>query len=235
MDFGAYCYVQEIRKERLFATCLALCLILAPGSAYLFAQDQAQTSGSNIQILRLKWEKQMRLPRDFDPSAGSTGSINEPTRSSSGGGASGGGSGAGATTQGMAPSAPSRVFLVYVYSMKVKNTGPKPIEAVAWDYVILDPTSHAEVARHQFLSFEKVAPDKTATFESLQRTPPIKTKIEAKESDKPAKPEERAIVRCVLYADETTWRDSNTPENVCDLLKKGKASLTHARGSGRPN
>jgi hypothetical protein len=198
----------------------------------LFAQERAQTSGSNVQILKLKWEKQMRLPQDFDPAAGSTASINDPTRSSSSGGAGR----AGGRETGIAPPAPpSRVFLVYVYSMKVKNTGPKPIEAVAWDYVILDPTSHAEVARHQFLSFEKVAPDKTATFESLQRTPPIKTKIEARESDERAKPEERAIVRCVLYADETTWRDSNTPENVCDLLKKGKASLTHSRGTGRPN
>ena len=49
-----------------------------------------------------------------------------------------------------------------------------------------------------------------------------------------AKIDEQAIIRCVLYADETTWRDSNTPESVCDLLKKGKANLTHARGSGRP-
>jgi hypothetical protein len=228
--------MKAFRKRRLCSACLSISVISVLVPADLFAQERAQTSGSNLEVLRLKWEKQMRLPRDFDPAAGSTGNISDPTRSSSGGGSNGGGgSGAGATTQGMAPSAPSRVFLVYVYSMKVKNTGPKPIEAVAWDYVLLDPTGHTEVARHQFLSFEKVAPDKTATFESLQRTPPIKTKIEAQESDKRAKPEERAIVRCVLYADETTWRDSNTPENVCDLLKKGKASLTHARGSGRPN
>ena len=228
--------MQEIRKERLCSACLSLCLISALAAADLFAQDRAQTSGSNIQILKLKWEKQMRLPEDFDPAAGSTGSINDPTRSSSGRGANGGGgSGASATTEGMVPSAPSRVAFVYVYSMKVKNTGPKPIEAVAWDYVLLDPTSHAEVARHQFLSFEKVQPDKTATFESRQRTPPIlKTKIEAREGDKQAKTEEQAIIRCVLYADETTWRDPDTPENVCDWLRKGKANLTRARGSGRP-
>jgi len=197
----------------------------------LFAQEHAQTSGSNVQILKLKWEKRMRLPQDFDPAAGSTGSINDPTRSSSGGGA--GRAGGGET--GIAPPAPpSRVFLAYVYSMKVKNTGPKPIEAVAWDYVLLDPTSHAEVARHQFLSFEKVQPDKTGTLESLQRTPPMRTKIDDKESDKHPKPDERAVIRCVLYADETTWRDSNTPENVCDLLKKGKANLTRGH-SARPN
>jgi hypothetical protein len=212
--------MQEIRRERLCSACLSLWLISALVTPGLFAQDRPQSSGSNIQILKLKWEKQMRLPEDFDPSAGSTGTINDPTRSSSGRTANAsGGSGAGATTEGMVPSAPSHVSFVYVYSLKVKNTGPKPIEAVAWDFVLLDPASHAEVARHQFLSFEKVPPDKTATFESRQRIPPLlKTGIAARESNKQAKIEEQAIIRCVLYADETTWRDSNTPGNVCGLL-----------------
>ena len=227
--------MQEIRKRRLCSACLSIYFISVLMPVGLFAQERVQTSGSNVQILKLKWEKRMRLPQDFDPAAGSTGSINDSTRSSSSGGSGGGAGRAGGGETGIAPPAPpSRVFLVYAYSMKVKNTGPKPIEAVAWDYVLLDPTSHAEVARHQFLSFEKVQPDKTATFESLQRAPPIRTKIDDKESDKHPKPDERAVIRCVLYADETTWRDSNTPENVCDLLKKGKANLTRGR-SARPN
>jgi hypothetical protein len=226
--------MQEIRKRRLCSACLSIYFASVLMPVGLFAQERAQTSGSNVQIVKLKWEKQMRLPQDFDPAAGSTGSINDPTRSSSSGGSGGGGAGRAGETGIAPPAPPSRVFLVYVYSMKVKNTGPKPIEAVAWDYVLLDPTSHAEVARHQFLSFEKVQPDKTATFESIQRTPPIRTKIDDKESDKHPKPDERAVIRCVLYADETTWRDSNTRENVCDLLKKGKANLPRGR-SARPN
>ena len=227
--------MKETRKRRLCSACLSIWVISVLVPADLFAQERGQTSGSNLEVLKLKWEKQIRLPRDFDPAAGSTGSINDPTRSSSGSNVSGAAGRAGGGDQGIAPPAPpSRVFLVYVYSMKVKNTGPKPIEAVAWDYVLLDPTNHAEVARHQFLSFEKVQPDKTATFESLQRTPPIRIKIENKESDKHPKPDERAVIRCVLFADETTWRDSNTPENVCDLLKKGKANLTRGR-SAKPN
>jgi hypothetical protein len=205
-----------------------------------FAQRTTESSPPNIQIIKLKWEKQMRLPRDFEPSSGSPGTINDSTGSSGGGSGNqaraGGGGSAGATTQGMAPSTPSRVSFVYVYSMKVKNTGPKPIDAVAWDYVLLDPTSHAEIARHQFLSFEKVQSDKTATFEAQQRTPPVrKPKTEEKESDKPAKFAEQAIIQCVLYADETTWRNPNAPETVCDLLKKGKSNLSRGRGNGRPN
>jgi hypothetical protein len=221
--------MREIRKGRLCSAFLSIYFFSVLIAVNLLAQERAQTSGSSLQILKLKWEKQMRLPGDFDPSGGSTGTINDPTRSSSGGGS--GASRAGAADQGLGPPAPpSRVSFVYVYSMKVKNIGPKPIEAVAWDYLFLDPTSHAEVARHQFLSFEKVQPDKTATFEVQQRTPPTrKPKTEEKGSDKQAKLEEQAIIQCVLYADESTWRNSNTPESVCDLLKKGKSNLTRGR------
>lgn len=225
--------MQEIPNKHLCSACLSICFVLVLASADLFAQEQ-QTSESNIEILKVKWEKQMRLPRDFDPSAGTTGGISDPTRSA--GSNAGGGGRASGGEQGIAPPAPpSRVFLMYVYSMKVRNKGPKPIEAVAWDYVLVDPASHSEVSRHQFLSFEKVQPDKAATFESIQRTPPLRAKVEDKEGGTRAKPEEHAIIRCVLYSDETTWRDSNTPETVCDLLKKGKANLTRTRGSSRPN
>jgi hypothetical protein len=224
-------------QGRICSAFLSICFVLALVSADLFAQELVQTAGSNVLILRLKWGKQMMLPSDFDPSAGPTGSINEPTRSSSGSGSGGGASRAGGGDQGIAPPPPpARISFVYVYSMKVKNTGPKPIEAVAWDYVLLDPTSHTEVGRHQFLSFEKVQSDKTGTFEARQRTPPIrKPKTEDKESDKHPKLDEQATIQCVLYEDETTWRNSNTPETVCDLLKKGKANLTHGQGNSRPN
>ena len=215
---------------RLSAVFLLAWIVLGP--ADFFAQE---SSSSNVQIIKLKWEKQMRLPGDFDPSAGSTGSINEPTRGSSGNGSNAGAGRAGSSEQGIPPPPPpSRVSFVYMYSMKVKNIGAKPIEAVAWDYVLFDPASHAEVARHQFLSFEKVQPDKTATFEAQQRAPLVaKPKTEQKESNK-IKFDEQAIIQCVIYADETTWRNPKTPEAVCDLLKKGRFSLTHGR-RGRPN
>ena len=226
--------MREIWKGRLPSAFLAIWFFSVLMAVDSSAQEHAQTSASNLQILKLKWAKQMRLPSDFDPAGSSTGSINDPTRSSSGGG--GGASRAGAADQGLAPPAPpSRVSFVYLYSMKVKNLGPKPVEAVAWDYLFLDPTSHAVVARHQFLSFEKVQPDKTVTFEVPQRTPPTRQpKTEEKGSDKQAKLEEQAVIQCVLYEDESTWRNSNTPESVCDLLKKGKSNLIRGH-KGRPD
>jgi hypothetical protein len=227
-------FVLELKLERPFLRqarrLILLCLIPIAAS---FGQQGQSTQGPNLEILRLKWEKDARLPPEYDPSAGSTGSFSDPTRSSAGGGSGR----SAAVDQGVAPPPPpSRVSWVYVYSMKVKNTGPKPIDAVAWDYLLLDPGTKAVVARHQFLSFEKVQPGKTVTFEAQQRIPPVrKTKVDGKESGKPLKFVEQAIIHCVLYADETSWRDLNTPESVCDLLKKGRSNLKHARNNSKPN
>ena len=109
--------------------------------------------------------------------------------------------------------------------MKIQNHGSKEIEGVAWDYIFLDPSTSAEVGRHQFLSFERVEPNKSATFHSEQRTPPVRT-LSADANKKLA---EKSVIRCVLYADGTTWREANTTEDVCGLLKKGKAAASHKR------
>jgi len=214
----------------------AAVILLAYGHAC--PQQELSATTPPLQILKLKWEKQMRLPQSYDPSGGgSTGTINDPTRSSRGG--SGGGSGSavsdtsGSTTQGMQPSAPSGVLFVYVYSMKIKNAGSKEIEGIAWDYVFVDPSNSTELGRHQFLSFEKVEPDKTATFQSEQRTPPVRTvPTQIAEENKHGKLSEKSVIKCVLYADGTTWRDANTSEDICNLLRKGKAGLSHKRATG---
>ena len=197
------------------------------------ARLEQPTAPPPIEVIKLKWEKQARLPQNFDPSnGGASGSINDSATSarSGGGSGSGGGGGGASTTQGMQPAAPSRVSFLYVYSMKIRNHGTKEIEGVAWDYVFLDPTTSAELGRHQFLSFEKVAPDKTVTFQSEQRMPPVRTiRTQASEVNKHENLSEKSEIKCVLYADGTTWRDANASDDVCNLLRKGKATLSRKR------
>jgi hypothetical protein len=182
-----------------------------------------------IEIVKLKWDKEARLPQGYDPSGGgSSGTISEPTRSSRGG--SGGGSGSSnnsaSTTQGLQPPAPSRVFFVYVYSLKIRNNGSKTIEGVAWDYVFLDPSNSTEVGRHKFLSFERVASEKTVNFQAQQRTPPLRTIKGQDANDKHVKLLEEPLIQCVLYTDGTEWRNPKASEDVCNLLRKGKSGLS---------
>ena len=57
--------------------------LIAPGS--LSAQENLQGSAPPIEMLKLKWEKQVRLPRNFDPSVISTGTtFSDPSSRTSG-------------------------------------------------------------------------------------------------------------------------------------------------------
>ena len=202
-------------------------------------------SAPNIEILKLKWEKQTRLPKDFDPSVIPTGIIfSEPASQTIRPGTSA----ATAASRDVAiaqtnPStqengtfgkAPSQMPIFYVYSMRIKNIGAKTIQGMAWDYEFLDSISNAVVGRHQILSFTNLASEKITTVEAPLRVPPIPTVQAGKAPDqKNEKFLERAVVQCVLYADQTTWKSTQAPEGVCEVLKKAKAGLKHQASDKR--
>ena len=220
-------------------------LLCAAGFSAASAQSPAGEQASGVQILQIKWEKQTRLPRNFDPSVVPTGVIfSEPESQTIRPGTSAATTASRAVTiaqtnpstqeNGTFGNAPGRLLLVYVYSMKIKNIGPKPIEGIAWDYVFLDSVSNVEVGRHQILSLTKVAAEKTTTVEAALRVPPIRTiQVQSAKSQKQEKFLERAVIQCVLYADQATWRNAQAPEGVCDLLKKAKAGLIR-QAQGKP-
>ena len=121
--------------------------------------------------------------------------------------------------------------MYYVYSLKIRNSG-KQIEGVAWDYLFLDPLNHAELGSHQFVSYTKIPGDKAVTLQGQLRTPPIRV-VRTSESSKPPHPRllERAVIQCVLYADDTVWRDSNARAGVCEFLRNRKPVLKRKRGA----
>lgn len=183
-----------------------------------------------LDILKLKWERQARLPRNFDPSIISTGtSFNDPlTRAPSLAGVSS------STTEfkktpsqapepnDVFPITPGRMPVFYVYSLKVRNAGNKTIQGVAWDYIFLDAAGSKPVGAHQFLSYQKLGPRKSVTFELAMRSPPV-TVIEAgAKKNSRSKFIEKAVIECVLYADGSSWRNALGREGTCDLLKSSK-------------
>jgi len=114
--------------------------------------------------------------------------------------------------------------------MKVKNAGAKRIEGVAWDYLFIDAASGRLIGNHQFLSYEKLAPGKTVTFYRQMRSPPTRV-VEASKTDQRTKLVERAIIQCVLYADDTIWRIAQARDGVCDLLKNSRATVRRKRSA----
>jgi len=215
--------------------------LAAVSGAVLFAQAQ-KTGEPNIEILKLHWEKQVRLPRNFDPSIISTGStFNDPaSRASSGTGAipaadatrvATSNQRAAAGSNPTFPGVPGRLSVVYVYSMKLKNLSSKTIEGIAWDYLFIDPDTKAELGKHQFLSYERVPPARVATMQAQLRSAPTKVvRVENTGNNKHPKLVERSMIQCVLFADDTVWKSANARDGVCEMLKNSKALMKRKSG-----
>jgi hypothetical protein len=183
-----------------------------------------------IQIVKLQYEKQVRLPRNFDPSVIPTGpgfidpaarTTNTPTNAQDATrAASSAQSSAALRNSTDFPATPRRLPTFYVYSMRIKNTGAKTIEGISWEYIFSDPASGAELGRHQFLSYEKVHANKIGNLHIENRSAP--TRIVAASNPKSVKPTEKSIIQCVVYSDNTTWRNPNAPLDACTKLITGR-------------
>jgi hypothetical protein len=228
----------ELRREAAWRLkWLGVALVSLVSAATSFGQEAPAAAKPNIEILKLHWEKQIRLPSNFDPSVIPTGgTFSDPGSRTSGN--TGAGSPLDATRAATSaqsaargsnntfPATPGRLPVFYVYAIKVKNTGPKSIEGIAWDYVFIDLKSNADLGRHQFLSFARISTDKSVTLKAQLRSPPIRiVRTTDSAGNTPPKLIERSVIQCVLYADDTTWKSSNAPDGVCELLKNSKALM----------
>ena len=215
--------------QRLLLSTLLLVAVHVAASA----QNQSDSSPLPLEILKLKWERQLQLPRNFDPSTiPATGVFNDsnvrntvnpaPNPLDATRAATSAQSNAQTSQTTVFPATPNRLPIVYVYSLRVKNVGGKTIDGVAWDYVFIDVTSNKEVGRHQFLSFQTLKDEKTTTFSSQMRSPPtriVQTTNGNSGSNEHPKYTGRAIIQCVLYADDTAWRGPQASSDICALLK----------------
>src|SRR5436309_1526706 len=127
------------RTFQLGQLLLLSCLMCGSGSA----QAGGAKTNSGVEILKLKWEKQARLPRNFDPSVISDngvfstmesrtaipGSTQAPLNDA-------GRRDAAERSAALAPvdyfpKAPVRIPVFYIYSMTIRNVGRRAIQGVA--------------------------------------------------------------------------------------------------------
>jgi hypothetical protein len=152
----------DISAGRKICWMAFLCLIAAGSSLAQVPPDNSVPSG--IEILKLQWQKELGLPRNFDPSVIPTGStFSDPAARASGGSgntadsarSSTSAQGAAANSSCVFPPTPARLRVFYVYSLTVKNVGSKTITGIARDYRFIGPVSHRELGNHSFLSYEQ--------------------------------------------------------------------------------
>lgn len=106
---------------------------------------------------------------------------------------------------------PGAASVLYVYEAKIKNTGAKTIRAIVWQYILSDPETAVEVARHQFTGRVTIRAGKTTNLVARTKTPPTRI-VQLKKSDKesPVKHSEHVVINRIEYDDGTFWqRTSN--------------------------
>ena len=228
------------QKSRFISlSCSLLFLGVIPTGAS-FGQAAQSAAAPNIEILKLHWEKQVRLPRNFDPSViPANGSFVDPASRTSAAAPTSALDATRVATKARSaaaegsdefPSTPRRLPIFYNYSLKVRNLGLKVIDGIAWDYLFIDPRSRAQVSGHQFVSYAKIVKNKTVTLQSDLRSPPTRI-VRASNSGKDTHPKflEQGVIQCILYGDGSVWKSPQARDGVCDLLKNNKPANKQKR------
>ena len=212
---------------------LGLC---TTGTAY--AQSGRSATDSGVEILKLKWEKQVSLPRNFDPSVipenGIFSSMQSRTAVPGSAQAPYGDEArrdAAARSAALSPvdyfpKSPARLPVSYVYSLTVRNVGTKRIVAIAWDYLFVSSESQTVVGDHHLSNYVRVNSGASVTLKASQRTLPVGVVAAKGETKKAQKPLEKAIIQCVVYEDESTWQNPFGQRDTCDFLRKNQPVKT---------
>jgi hypothetical protein len=92
---------------------------------------------------------------------------------------------------------------VYLYEIKVKNTGSKTIRAIAWEYVFFDEVTKEEVGRRKFATKVNIQPGKTRNVTARSISPPTGTISAAQAGKKRGQYSEEIVIESIEYEDGT--------------------------------
>jgi hypothetical protein len=185
----------------------ALFLILLANAIAFSQAPQKDQMPPGVAIRKYKWEK-------VGPAPQIDSSMKAESDSPSGSGSSD------PNVPEQASGLRSRDNTFFQYSVEVANDGNKPIKAVLWDYIISDSSNNEELARHNFVSFEKVGRKSVKALRVRSRLSPSRV-VTVQNTPSPGNSTvvERVIFRCVVYDDGTLWQQPGTNEN-CEALQK---------------
>jgi hypothetical protein len=108
--------------------------------------------------------------------------------------------------QSAADTGAGRLKVMYVYELKIKNTGRKEIGILTWEYVFSEPDTTHEVGRHQFVSKVSIRPGATRHIVVHATDSPSGT-INAARAGKNARDQysEQIVIRTIAYTDGSVW------------------------------
>ena len=101
---------------------------------------------------------------------------------------------------------PGRLSVIYVYEIKVKNTGRKEIRTITWEYVFFEPGTTQEVGRLQMVSQVSMRPGTTRQIVVHTRSSPTGTFDTTKAGKKPHEQySDQVVIRSIAYAYGSIW------------------------------
>ena len=187
----------------------------------LFIASQGQTPGSDIEVLSVSCERASRVtPPNLDPGFRST----QPSAANSGT----------ANPRGLPPTPETEIEQrnsidqrsrelnnvearasreraagpprdIYAYRIKLRNTGPKTIKLIFWDYEDIDPSDVKTSSAHTFGCAEKIKSNSTAVLKAFIASPPERV-ISAKSAG--GQHDSKGIIDRVEYVDGSAWQRS---------------------------
>ena len=118
---------------------------------------------------------------------------------------------------------------LYVYSMELTNDGPKPIKALAWDFIFADAANHTELKQQSLANVQKIGTDEKKILRfTTQAAPPGIVTVVGLEKDKRSPFTHRARIRCLLFTDDSVWEQPTLP-GACLELKQWMARRKKVR------
>ena len=90
----------------------------------------------------------------------------------------------------------------YKYTLEVKNTAPKQVAELFWDYVFTDLRTQQETLRYHFASKVKLKAGGAAKLTIYSTAAPLLV-VEAKQSGQSKS--EQVIIKRIVYADGSIW------------------------------
>lgn len=95
---------------------------------------------------------------------------------------------------------------LYIYQIRISNSGTKKIRSIIWDYVLFDAATKREVGHNEFESKVSVGVGKKKDLIASSKTPPA-TIVDVTKSDKVVRGQyaERIDIKRVEYEDGTFW------------------------------
>jgi hypothetical protein len=111
-------------------------------------------------------------------------------------------------------------FSYYLF-IKVKNTSPKKILSVAYDFVFTDPGTKEELKRYSRRGFQTIGTNETKWLRSMSlEGPPRQVTLAGLQKNERSPFDERAEIKCVLFSDGTGWKAPDADQKTCDELVK---------------